>query len=451
MGDDTKVRKTLASRDEAFGRLEAFLPHAGGYANKRHVDLAGHPHVSGLSAHLRHRLILEEEVVARVYATWAPHEVTKFIEEVCWRTYWKGWLEMHPSVWRHYRESVVRERSMLERDHALQQRWMAAVEGRTGIDGFDHWAREVVETGYLHNHARMWFASIWIFTLRLPWSLGAAFFMRHLLDGDAASNTLSWRWVAGLHTVGKHYVACADNIARHTQGRFHPRGQLDESPQPLTENAEEFPRVVLAALPTGTDACQPPLSESPAGFLHTPEDLSPEIGALADAPFSSEALFSVAAIDAEMGYTARVRAFQRAAMDDAAARAAVNWAGSVEELSDVSDLSERPPCGLHAGHAGARVYRGHVPNWEDAVVAWAMRENLRTVRCYRPPVGPWRDRLPKLREQLAQAGVALREYRRSWDALHWPHARTGYFRFKKKLGERLRDFVVEKPLHLEYH
>jgi deoxyribodipyrimidine photo-lyase len=65
--------------------------------------------------------------------------------------------------------------------------------------------QELVETGYLHNHARMWFASIWIFTLRLPWELGADFFLRHLLDGDAASNTLSWRWVAGLHTKGKHY------------------------------------------------------------------------------------------------------------------------------------------------------------------------------------------------------------------------------------------------------
>ena len=60
-----------------------------------------------------------------------------------------------------------------------------------GIEGFDHWAKELAETGYLHNHARMSFASIWLFTLKLPWSLGADFFLRHLLDGDPASNTLS--------------------------------------------------------------------------------------------------------------------------------------------------------------------------------------------------------------------------------------------------------------------
>ena len=56
------------------------------------------------------------------------------------------------------------------------------------------------EDGYLLNHVRMWFASIWIFTFNLPWQLGANFFMENLLDGDPASNTLSWRWVAGLQT-----------------------------------------------------------------------------------------------------------------------------------------------------------------------------------------------------------------------------------------------------------
>jgi deoxyribodipyrimidine photo-lyase len=73
-----------------------------------------------------------------------------------------------------------------------------ATFGRTGIACFDQWTGELLETGYLHNHARVWFSSIWIFTLRLPWKLGADFFIRFLNDGDSASNTLSWRWVAGL-------------------------------------------------------------------------------------------------------------------------------------------------------------------------------------------------------------------------------------------------------------
>ena len=84
----------------------------------------------------------------------------------------------------------------------------------------DAWTSELIDTGYLHNHARMWYASIWIHTLKLPWTLGAEFFLKHLLDGDVASNTLSWRWVAGLHTLGKFYLAQNSNICKFTAGRL---------------------------------------------------------------------------------------------------------------------------------------------------------------------------------------------------------------------------------------
>ena len=94
------------------------------------------------------------------------------------------------------------------------------MDGKTGIDCFDTWIEELRENNYLHNHSRMWFASIWIFTLGLPWQLGARLFMKHLLDGDASSNTLSWRWVAGMHTNKKPYLASKENIDKYTVNRF---------------------------------------------------------------------------------------------------------------------------------------------------------------------------------------------------------------------------------------
>jgi hypothetical protein len=80
----------------------------------------------------------------------------------------------------------------------------------------------------------MWFASIWIFTLKLPWQIGAKFFLEQLLDGDAASNTLSWRWVAGLQTKGKHYLARASNIYKFSNARY-PNTQVNESASPIEE------------------------------------------------------------------------------------------------------------------------------------------------------------------------------------------------------------------------
>lgn len=240
----------LPRRTEALARLADFLPRAGrSYAETRnHDDGLARRNVSQLSPWLHAGLLGESEVLDAVLGEHSPRAAEKFIAEVFWRIYFKGYLEQRPSVWRSYCEGRDAALSALAGNGGLRASYGQATEGRTGIAAFDHWARELIETGYLHNHARMWFASIWIFTLRLDWQLGADFFLRHLADGDAASNTLSWRWVAGLHTKGKHYLARADNIARYTAA--HPQGPLAaaglaEDAAALTE-AAEHPRVRLA-------------------------------------------------------------------------------------------------------------------------------------------------------------------------------------------------------------
>ena len=214
---------TRAAGDAIF---QAFVPRMGRrYAGGRNTDHrpGAQKAVSVPSPYVRRRLVLKQDAVAAALAAHGPDDAEKFVQEVIWRGYFKGWLERRPQVWASYRAGLDADLTALDRDRRLRRDVDRAMNGQTGLECFDAWATELVETGYLHNHARMWFASIWIFTLDLPWRLGADFFYRHLLDGDAASNTLGWRWVAGLHTRGKRYPADAQNIATFTAGLFTPR------------------------------------------------------------------------------------------------------------------------------------------------------------------------------------------------------------------------------------
>lgn len=256
------------TRTRALSRLAEFLPAAGRrYAETRNADDGpggdkGRGNVSQLSPWLHAGLISETEVLDAVLSQHSPRAAEKFIAEVFWRIYFKGYLEQRPDIWTDYTAGRDAALAALDANAGLRTAYGQAVEGRTGIEAFDVWARELAETGYLHNHARMWFASIWIFTLKLDWRLGADLFLRHLMDADAASNTLSWRWVAGLHTKGKHYLARADNIARYTAGRpggaLGAAGLAGDEAAPLTE-PQDYPRrkLDLPGPVTAADLAQP--------------------------------------------------------------------------------------------------------------------------------------------------------------------------------------------------
>jgi deoxyribodipyrimidine photo-lyase len=281
----------------------------------------------------------------------------------------------------------------LREDGELRAAVDRAAGASTGVDCLDVWTRELIDTGWLHNHARMWFASIWIFTLNLPWQLGADFFYKHLLDADPASNTLSWRWVAGLHTRGKHYLARAANIREYTLGRFDPRGQLNETAGPLRENAPPTPAAALAA----HDAPREPQA---ALLIHT-EDLHPEslafetqivgVGCLRPAPVGDPS-----------GPAAR---FEAGAAEDGLARAARCW--------------NAPQAPLLAG--------------TDEIAAWARALGVKEVVTPYAPVGPTAFALSNVAQRLNEDGVRLVSLRRAFDSRAWPYATAGFFRLREAI------------------
>ncbi|WP_440935107.1 FAD-binding domain-containing protein [Candidatus Pelagibacter sp.] len=223
-----------ASRAKALDKLNYFVENnLSEYSKLRNFDYGpdNRSNISCLSPYITHGIINEKEVIKKSLNKFSFAKNEKFIQEVLWRTYWKGWLELRPSVWTDF----LIELKKIKEDFQNNQTYQNAIEGKTNVECFNYWVNELKENNYLHNHTRMWFASIWIFTLNLPWQLGAEFFMQHLYDGDAASNTLGWRWVAGVQTQGKHYLASEWNIKKFTNNRFSNIKLNENAPPKISE------------------------------------------------------------------------------------------------------------------------------------------------------------------------------------------------------------------------
>ena len=226
--------KFEASKAAALNRLNNFVEqNLSEYSKLRNFDFGPEKrtNISGLSPYITHGVINEKEVIEKSLSKFSFSKNEKFIQEVLWRTYWKGWLELRPNVWTDY----LVELNKIREEYKDNQNYKNAIDGKTNIECFNYWVTELKENNYLHNHTRMWFASIWIFTLELPWQLGAEFFMQHLYDGDSASNTLGWRWVAGIQTQGKHYLASEWNIKKFTNNRFNSIKLNENAPPKVSE------------------------------------------------------------------------------------------------------------------------------------------------------------------------------------------------------------------------
>jgi deoxyribodipyrimidine photo-lyase len=390
------------TRSEALMRLEQFVPLAGAhYAAKRNMDLGPDKrgNVSMMSPYIRHRLITEQEVLASVLRQHTLSAAEKFIQEVFWRTYFKGHLETRPALWSRYRLALGRQVEALTAKGGYRREYERATEGRSGIDCFDAWVEELIQTGYLHNHARMWFASIWIFTLRLPWELGADFMYRHLLDGDPASNTLSWRWVGGLHTKGKTYLARRDNIIANTGGRFQPNG-LSPTAEPLQEDSS------TPAFPLPSAASRVPAGR--IGLLLTEEDLCADDMDFADAQVGAIAGASAIHERSPLPVAGHVHAFTESALADGLQRAS--------KALDVAAI--------------------RLPSLSSVTIAdWARKNELRIVVTPYASVGPVAEALADAIPRLAAQNITIVQVRRAYDSLSWPHGTRGFFALKERIPE----------------
>lgn len=404
---DTGSKSVLeASRAAGLRRLQDFLPKAADYGRLRNYDLGPESAVSGLSPYLRYRLIDEAEVLAAVRSVADEDKgIGSFVREVFWRSYFKGWLQMRPKVWSRYKQERDADLAAIEGDPGRRRLYDSACEGKTGIACFDAWSDELRATGTLHNHARMWFASIWIYTLELPWTLGADFFYRNLLDGDPASNTLSWRWVCGLHTRGKTYLARRDNIRKYTRERFDPEGLASDAP---ALDGPPLPAADASRVPSSpliNDAGEEQVLPKRYSLLVTPEDLLP----------------------GRLQTSLVLGASARFVLTGEPARSPLGTAEHVRRFVSGACESTREQLGaqcINLDDLGALLKGGAV------VTPFA-------------PVGPVATALQAAEERT---GASVLRAVRSYDRVAWPHASAGFFKLAKKIPSILETLSVDSAL-----
>src|SRR5512139_1687054 len=217
---------TLAA---AQARIEAVRPAA--YARTRNaIDRA----VSGLSPHITHGLVSLTDVLAGVASRHDLPVKHKFVYELGWRAYFRHvWQQRGDGILRSLHEGPLP-------DAAYATELPADIrQGRTGVPAIDQAVRTLHATGMLHNHARMWLASYVVHLRKLHWRCGADWLYGHLLDGDLASNHLSWQWVAG---TGSHkpYLFNAGNVNRYAPSPWHSGGSvIDASYESLDRLARQ--------------------------------------------------------------------------------------------------------------------------------------------------------------------------------------------------------------------
>ena len=227
-------------RQKAERKLAAIDPV--NYARTRNF---GDGNITRLSPYIHHGILSLNEVRNHALTLCSePVQITKFIQELAWRDFWQRILTTNPQ-WA-WEDIEPYKKGFTAQDYAdvlLED----IASGKTGVACIDAFIHELTATGYIHNHARMYLASYIVHFRRIKWQAGARWFLQHLLDGDVASNNLSWQWVASTFSH-KPYIFNLENVDKYF-GKL-----VDTSPltnQPLhasyeTLQARLFPNVRAA-------------------------------------------------------------------------------------------------------------------------------------------------------------------------------------------------------------
>lgn len=211
--------------------------------------------VSRLSPYVTHGFLGLRDVLEGLPAPVPPGH--KFVSELGWRAYFRH-------VWAHEGEGVFESLHEGPLPQAAYARELPADirTARTGVPAVDAAVRELYATGWLHNHARLWLASYVVHLRRVHWRTGADWLYGHLLDGDLASNHLSWQWVAGTASA-KPYLFNADNVALF--GGADSRGSGIDAPYAALEAIARGGAPLAGGWRAGEGVAEPPLrAQAPA-------------------------------------------------------------------------------------------------------------------------------------------------------------------------------------------
>ena len=217
--------------------------------------------VTGLSPYITHGFVTLTDVLAGVATHNTLDMQHKFVFELGWRAYFRH-------VWQHRGEGILR--SLHEGplpDDAYAIELPADIrQGCTGVPVVDEAVRTLYATGMLHNHARMWLASYVVHVRKVHWRAGADWLYGHLLDGDLASNHLSWQWVAGTGSH-KRYLFNADNVARYAPVPWHSPGSVIDTSYEALDRMARQPGQWAVAPPECPSGVEPPLAFTPPAEL----------------------------------------------------------------------------------------------------------------------------------------------------------------------------------------